>query len=156
MEEIEGDTCFQVLDRQEYIFFYFSASWCKPCQKISPLLNKLSQIYNPNDIRFYKIDIDNELNKEISNKCQIKVIPAFLIFKNRKFIGRTKGGKIERIQELLDNALPKIEEVEEEVEEEPPQMDHQPQPQMDHQPQPQQPMNPFLANKQLFNKKNIN
>ena len=34
MEEITGDDCFRVLDKPEYIFFYFTASWCGPCKKI--------------------------------------------------------------------------------------------------------------------------
>ena len=36
MESLVGDECFTCLDKSQYIIFYFTASWCGPCQKIYP------------------------------------------------------------------------------------------------------------------------
>ena len=44
MEEITGDDCFRVLDKPEYIFFYFTASWCGPCKKIPAIRRTDSKI----------------------------------------------------------------------------------------------------------------
>ena len=79
LEEISGDKCFEVLDQDIYIVFYFGASWCGPCQQVLPKLDELSNKYDPNMIRFYKIDIDLEENKIICDKCQIKSVPSFFL-----------------------------------------------------------------------------
>ena len=123
MQEISGNECFHALDNKEYIFFYFGATWCNPCNQISPKIMELSQKYDPNLIKFFKIDLDNKENKEIIQKCEIKVIPSFLIFKERTFLGRGKGGDINiPIKLIQDIIFPKKEEeklieVEEEKEE---------------------------------------
>jgi len=65
MQIISGDDCFRVLDKPEYIFFYFTASWCGPCQRILPDLNTLIHKLEEFPIEFYKIDIDDSDNDEI-------------------------------------------------------------------------------------------
>ena len=42
MEEIQGDDCFRKLDLEQYVIFYFTASWCAPCQRIAPEIVNLS------------------------------------------------------------------------------------------------------------------
>ena len=145
MKELVGEECFQILDNKEYILFYFGASWCKPCQEILPSMEDMIREYDPKMIQFYKIDIDNEENKLICEKCKIKVVPSFLLFKERTFINRTKGNNISSIREMInsvffpDEQMTPIEDrkiVEEEkkvkVEEK---------------------KDPFVLNKEIFNKK---
>jgi len=103
--EISGDKPFQVLDQGKYIFFYFGASWCGPCQQVLPQLTELSKKYDPNMIEFYKIDIDLEENKILCDKCEIKVVPAFLLFKGRKFISRTKGNNMPGVIQMINTIL---------------------------------------------------
>ena len=118
MKELVGDECFKKLDGKEYILFYFGASWCKPCQEILPLMEDLNNKYDSNMIQFYKIDIDPEENKLICEKCKIKVVPAFLLFKERRFINRTKGNNIQAVVQMINNALFTSQEEEEEEEKE--------------------------------------
>ena len=61
--------------------------------------------YDPKMIQFYKIDIDNEENKLICEKCKIKVVPSFLLFKERTFINRTKGNNIHSIREMVHSVI---------------------------------------------------
>ena len=121
LQVISGNDCFHALDNKEYFFFYFGASWCNPCNQIAPKIMELSKKYDPNMIKFYKIDLDDEANKEVIQKCEIKVIPAFLIFKDRTFLGRGKGGDInipmKMIQEIVFPQPKEEKPVEEEVEE---------------------------------------
>jgi Thioredoxin domain-containing protein len=138
LQEISGDKCFEVLDNNKYILFYFGASWCGPCQQVLPKLEELSKKYDSNIIEFYKVDIDVEENKIICDKCQIKVVPAFLLFNGRKFINRTKGNNIPIIVQMINNILfpkPDIEIIQQKKEE----------PKID----------PYEENRKLFNKEKL-
>ena len=113
MEVIVGDDCFKTLDLKQYIFYYFTASWCGPCQAIAPEIKKLSEELDPDIIRFFKIDIDEEDNNEICDKCQIKSVPSFLLFKDRTYLNRVNGADINSIKKMiLDNV--KVEDKESE------------------------------------------
>ena len=82
MKTIQGDECFETLDLKQYLIFYFTASWCGPCQAIAPKIQELSDQLDPEKIRFFKIDIDEEENNEICDICKIKSVPSFLLFKD--------------------------------------------------------------------------
>ena len=101
MEIISGDDCFRVLDKQEYIFFYFTANWCGPCQRILPDLNSLIHKLQNHPIKFYKIDIDDSDNDEICEKCQVQSVPSFLLFKDRTFLSKVNGADIQGIVQML-------------------------------------------------------
>tara|TARA_Y100000590_G_scaffold425594_1_gene533758 strand:+ start:2290 stop:2733 length:444 start_codon:yes stop_codon:yes gene_type:complete len=145
MEELVGERCFQILDNKEYIFFYFGASWCKPCQEILPLMEDLIREYDPEIIKFYKIDIDNEENKLICEKCKIKVVPSFLLFKGRTFINRTKGNNISSIREMINSVFFPDEQMspikQEKVVEEGEKVEEK--------------KDPFTLNREIFNKKRL-
>ena len=118
MEIIMGDDCFKTLDLKEYIFFYFTASWCGPCQAIAPEIKKLSEELDPNIIRFFKIDIDEDDNNEICDTCKIKSVPSFLLFKDRTYLNRVSGADINSIKKLiLDNVKVEDKEPEQKVDE---------------------------------------
>jgi len=141
MKEIIGEECFKILDNEEYILFYFGAEWCGPCQKVLPLMDDLIQTYDQNKISFYKIDIDNEKNRLICDKCKIKSVPAFLLFKDRTFIDRVKGGNIHIVEKMINTIIyPEEEEEEEEEVEEGVDENKQ---------------NPFMVNQTIFNKNNL-
>ena len=145
MEELVGERCFQILDNKEYILFYFGASWCKPCQEILPSMEDLILEYDPKMIQFYKIDIDNEENKLICEKCKIKVVPSFLLFKERTFINRTKGNNIHSIREMINSVFFPDEQIspikQEKVIEEGKKVEGK--------------KDPFTLNKEIFNKKRL-
>ena len=41
MEEITEDNIRDILQQPEYLLFYFTASWCKPCQRVYPDIIKI-------------------------------------------------------------------------------------------------------------------
>jgi thiol-disulfide isomerase/thioredoxin len=63
----------------------FQASWCPPCHKMEPVLNKLEN-------RGYKVRrIDVDINKELAEKYNINALPTFIIMKNGKEVSRKMG-----------------------------------------------------------------
>ena len=163
MKEISGDECFNVLDQEQYIFFYFGAKWCGPCVKVAPELEKLSKTYDESIIKFYKIDIDNEDNQLISNKCQIKAVPAFLLFKERTFLGRDKGGGIHIPKNLIENIIFKSPEINEQqqineqkqIDEQQQQIDEQQSSIDERYKSKEEIKDPFIENKRIFNKERL-
>lgn len=103
MEEIKGDDCFRKLDLSQYLIFYFTASWCGPCQQIAPKIIELSEELDPEKILFFKIDIDEEDNNELCEKCNITSVPSFLLFKDRTYLDSVKGANLEKIKEMIIN-----------------------------------------------------
>ena len=100
MEDISGDECFSTLDNEGYILYYFTASWCGPCQRIWEEFLELSKKYNT--ILFFKIDISDEDNTEICEKCTVDSVPSFLLFKDRTFIERVVGANLKTLEEMLN------------------------------------------------------
>ena len=104
MKEVSGDDCFRVLDDSKMVLFYFTASWCGPCQRISPKVEELSNKISER-VNTYKISIDDDENSEICEKCQIKSVPTFILFKNRSSLGIINGGKLNELINLIKNNL---------------------------------------------------
>tara|TARA_B100000214_G_scaffold374361_1_gene356873 strand:- start:2134 stop:2442 length:309 start_codon:yes stop_codon:yes gene_type:complete len=100
MEVISGDECFSKLDNEGYILYYFTASWCGPCQRIWNDFLELSKKYDT--ILFFKIDISDEDNTEICEKCGVNSVPSFLLFKDRTFIERVVGANLKTLEEMLN------------------------------------------------------
>tara|TARA_B100000214_G_scaffold375038_1_gene359757 strand:+ start:3961 stop:4311 length:351 start_codon:yes stop_codon:yes gene_type:complete len=101
MKKISGDECFTTLDNDGFLLYYFSASWCKPCQSILNDIINLSNIYT-GKVRFFKVDIDDDDNNEICEKCGIVSVPSFLLFKDREYINRIVGANIETIIQFIN------------------------------------------------------
>ena len=99
MELITEDNIRQVIQQEEYLLFYFTAKWCGPCQKIKPMILKLKDGLQTDKIKFYLIDIDE--NDDLCEKCGITSVPTFILFKDKKEVGQTKGANIQSVAELI-------------------------------------------------------
>ena len=99
MESITEDTIREIINQPEYLLFYFTAKWCGPCQKIKPMIIKLKEGLETDKIKFYMIDIDE--NDDLCEKCNITSVPTFILFKDKKEVGQTKGANIQSVAELI-------------------------------------------------------
>lgn len=64
------------------------ASWCKPCQRMGPIVEKLAEI-SQKEIAVGKLDVDS--NSMTSLKYSIQSIPTLLIFKDGKKVDEIVG-----------------------------------------------------------------
>lgn len=75
--KIGGDSLTYIGDKPAIIDFY--ASWCGPCKKLSPIMEKLSKKYE-GKVNFYKIDVDK--SSDLANTLNIKAIPTLIFLKD--------------------------------------------------------------------------
>ena len=99
MKEIINNDISILKDKECYILFYFTASWCGPCQKIKPLLEKISDGSDSKKLEIYKVDIDN--NDELTEELDIKSVPTFYLFKDKELKGQCGGSDIKKVHSLL-------------------------------------------------------
>ena len=68
-EEIKNGVCL--------VDFY--ASWCGPCQKYAPVMDKAKAFYG-NQVEFYKIDVDE--NSDLCEIFNVMSVPTTIIIYN--------------------------------------------------------------------------
>jgi len=56
---------------------YFTAKWCGPCQRISPVFKTLAE--NNPGIKFFKIDVD--FNDDLTTGFGVQSMPTFFFIK---------------------------------------------------------------------------
>lgn len=66
----------------------FFATWCGPCQTMSPVLDELKKVYGEK-IRIIKIDVDK--NPAIADQFKIRGVPTIILFKEGKILWRESG-----------------------------------------------------------------
>ena len=77
----------EVLNSNKAILVDFFATWCGPCQMLSPVLEKISTSRADFDIA--KVDIDQ--SADLASKYQIEIVPTMLVFKNGNVVDRMEG-----------------------------------------------------------------
>lgn len=65
----------------------FYAEWCGPCKMLAPVLEEIAN--ERTDIKIVKVDCDQA--EEVAANYSIMTIPALLLFKDGKLIGKTGG-----------------------------------------------------------------
>ena len=77
----------EVLESKEPVLVDFFATWCGPCQMMSPILDELSE--EEKSIKICKIDTDEA--EDIAREYGIMTIPCIIAFKDGKELNRSIG-----------------------------------------------------------------
>lgn len=87
---IVTDATFQneVLESDKVTLVDFWASWCMPCQMLSPILEEVGEELG-DVVKICKVNVDE--NRELSSKYNIMSIPAVYIFKNGSIVEEVIG-----------------------------------------------------------------
>ena len=81
----------------------FYASWCGPCQRLSPIIDELAEEYD-GKVDIYKVDVDAEA--ELARLFKVRSIPTlvYIPMEGKPIVemgGKTKGELKEKFNEYL-------------------------------------------------------
>ena len=78
----------EVLKSEVPVLVDFSASWCGPCQRLSPIVEKFATD-NVGKIKVVKVDIDDA--SAIASEHKVRGVPTLMVFNAGKSLGHKVG-----------------------------------------------------------------
>ncbi|WP_066376826.1 MULTISPECIES: co-chaperone YbbN [unclassified Anabaena] len=93
----------EVLQAEQPVLVYFWASWCGPCQLMSPLVNLAATKYSDR-LKVVKLEVDP--NPVTVKQYQVEGVPALRLIQGQELIASTEGviGK-DKLLDFLDTHL---------------------------------------------------
>ncbi len=89
----------KVLKSKKMVVVDFSGKDCQPCQRLHPIMKKISSLYKDKDyIDFYEIEMRG--NEEVFSKLSIMTIPHIIFFHKGKQVDELIGFRSE--ETILD------------------------------------------------------
>lgn len=103
LQTITNSNYSEVLASTLPIVIDFSATWCGPCKKISPIIDELAEEYDGRVI-VCKADVDE--NDDLTLRYGIRNVPTVLFIKGGEIVDKTVGAQpkatfVEKINALL-------------------------------------------------------
>lgn len=87
------------LKRDGFVVVDFGASWCPPCKKFEPVVQKLAADLPEGNL----IRIDAGVHTKLVNQLKVEKLPTLLVYKNGKEIARKEGFvEYEELKSLLN------------------------------------------------------
>ena len=78
----------QILQSDQPVLVDFFATWCGPCQMLSPILKQVKETLGER-ITILKIDVDK--NQTIAAHYKVRGVPTLILFQNGKQLWRQSG-----------------------------------------------------------------
>ena len=103
MKDILNNDISFLKEKKCYILFYFTAKWCGPCQKIKPLIQKISEGSDPDKLEVFLVDIDD--NDELATQFKIRSVPTFYLYKDKELTGQCGCADIKKVKSLLKDNM---------------------------------------------------
>lgn len=93
----------EVMNAAQPVLLYFWASWCGPCQLMSPLVNWAAETYGDR-LKVVKMEVDP--NPAAVKQYQVEGVPALRLVQGDKILAASEGaiGK-QKLTSLLDSHL---------------------------------------------------
>lgn len=77
----------EILQSEKTVLIDFWATWCGPCQMLTPVIEELSN--EVTDAKICKINVDEQA--ELANKYHIMTIPTLVVIKNGQIVMQSSG-----------------------------------------------------------------
>ncbi len=98
--KITKDNFEEILNQDKKVLIDFWASWCGPCQMISPIISEIAEESNGEYI-VGKVNVDEE--GELASAFNVTSIPYLVVLKDKKVLESALGYMPkEKVLELLD------------------------------------------------------
>ena len=78
----------QIIKSDTPVLVDFFATWCCPCQMLSPILKQVKDSLG-NRVSILKIDVDK--NQTVASQYQVRGVPTMILFQNGKQLWRQSG-----------------------------------------------------------------
>ena len=86
-KELTKDNFEKVIGGEKPVLVDFWASWCGPCQMMTPIVEELAN--EEKEVIVGKLNIDE--HPEVAEKYHVMSVPTFLMFKDGKVSGQVVG-----------------------------------------------------------------
>ncbi|RUP51811.1 thioredoxin TrxA [Jimgerdemannia flammicorona] len=93
----------ELINGDKLVVVDFFATWCGPCQVISPKFEGFSNEEDYSNVIFVKIDVDEV--QDVSEAMNIRAMPTFLAFRNGQRLGEVVGANVAKLQDLIKSNL---------------------------------------------------
>jgi thioredoxin 1 len=102
-KQITDQNATEILASEKLVVIDFWATWCGPCQRLSPIIEQLAEEYEDRaDICKYNVDEGEDLTA----KFGIRNIPVVVLIKHGEVVGKKVGAASKAdLQKLIDANL---------------------------------------------------
>lgn len=90
----------QHLKTNENVVVKYFAGWCGSCRLMAPKFNKLSETEAHSNVTF--LDVNAEENENARKLAGVNNLPFFATFKNGELQNTVFTGKIEKVEEIIN------------------------------------------------------
>lgn len=81
----------------------FNATWCGPCQKLGPYLERMAESYKPDGVSFFSVDVDD--HQELIKELDIPSIPDVRIYLNGQPVDKIVGCEPIELMDKIDAVI---------------------------------------------------
>ena len=89
----------EVLNTDKLVIIDFFATWCMPCQMLTPILSEVDK--ENQNVEIFKVNVDE--NQETAIRYDITSVPTLIFFKDGNEVERQVGLiEKEKLQEIIN------------------------------------------------------
>lgn len=99
------DNFLDVVKEKKVCIVDFSATWCGPCKKMTPVLEKLSKDFLAN-LLVLKVNVDTF--EDLTHKHKVKEVPTLVFYLNGELTEHTIKGFTEGSEESIRHLVEKL------------------------------------------------